>query len=157
MTPAIIVGPEEIIQTIDFGYQPPAPLGSIGDTIWFDADASGTATEDAGENGIAGVTVALIQDTNGNGVQDAGEPIIATDTTDDNGNYLFEDLPLDASYIVWVNDTDNVLAEMSQTGAPDMAEAMHISTPGGFVAANSQFAKVLVDHRGGCFIKEDQL
>ena len=119
----VVLAPGDVFLNVDFGYQPTsAALGTIGDTVWLDADASGTATQDAGENGIAGVTVALIQDTNGDGDHDAGEPIIATDTTDENGNYLFDNLPLDdgggdsdADYLVWVNDTDNVLAELVQT------------------------------------------
>ncbi|MCP5096472.1 MAG: hypothetical protein GY943_13040, partial [Chloroflexi bacterium] len=45
---------------------------------------------------------------------------IARDVTDINGFYLFDGLPLDdgdgdADYIVWVNDTDNVLAALAQT------------------------------------------
>ncbi|MGB0384481.1 MAG: SdrD B-like domain-containing protein, partial [Ardenticatenaceae bacterium] len=128
-TTPIVVGPGDVIDTIDFGYQPQdnTPLGSIGDTIWLDTDASGTPTQDAGENGIAGVTVALIEDTNGNGVQDADEPIIATVTTDGNGNYLFEDLPLDTSYIVWVNDTDNLLADLKPTYDQDGIDTPNMS------------------------------
>ena len=121
-TTPVVLGPGDVFLNADFGYQPASPLGTIGDTVWFDADASGTATMDAGESGIPGVTVALIKDTNGNGVWDAGEPIIATDTTDEDGKYLFEGLPLDdgggdsdADYIVWVNDTDNVLGGLMQT------------------------------------------
>ena len=118
----VVLAPGDVYLNMDFGYQPQggAPVGSIGDTVWFDANASGGATQNTGENGIPGVTVALVQDTNGNGLWDAGEPIIATDTTDDNGEYFFEGLPLDdgdgdADYIVWVNDTDNVLDSLIQT------------------------------------------
>ena len=60
------------------------------------------------------MTVSLIKDTNGNGVWDAGEPVIATDITDSNGQYLFNDVPAGAGqdYLVWVNDTHNVLGEL---------------------------------------------
>eukprot|EP00903_Cladosiphon_okamuranus_P021213 g19486.t1 len=58
-----------------------APLGSIGDRVWFDADKDGV--QDAGEDGVAGVTVNLL---------DAGGNVIATQATDANGNYLFENL-----------------------------------------------------------------
>ncbi len=66
------------------------------------------------------MTVALIKDTNGNGQWDSGEPIIATDTTDANGIYLFSGLPATDGagtddYLVWVNDTDNVLANHDAT------------------------------------------
>ncbi|MGB1253742.1 MAG: SdrD B-like domain-containing protein, partial [Candidatus Promineifilaceae bacterium] len=116
-----------------FGYQPTgATLGNIGDTVWFDIDADGSgpnqaaadgsgavnqgngAQDDDREYGIAGVSVALIRDSNGNGVRDANEPIIATDTTDNEGAYLFQDLPITDGvgtddYLVWVNDSDNVV------------------------------------------------
>lgn len=125
-TTPVLLGPGDVFLNADFGYKPNqgVTLGTIGDTVWFDANASGTATMDAGEYGIPGVTVALIRDTNGNGVWDAGEPIIATDTTDASGQYLFTGLslsdngdgdPADADYIVWVNDTDAVLTGLTQT------------------------------------------
>ena len=124
-TDPVVLGPGDVFLNADFGYNPgTTPVGTIGDTVWFDADASGTATLDAGEYGIPGVTVVLIKDLDGNGVcsnvGDGTEPIIARDITDANGQYLFEDLPLDdgdgdADYIVWVNDTDNVLGELTQT------------------------------------------
>ena len=89
--------------------------------MWFDADADGVGPngnglpgDDNNEAGIPGVTVALIKDVNGNGIWDAGEPIIATDTTDANGDYLFPGLP-DGNYLVWVNDTDNVLGDKTPT------------------------------------------
>ena len=49
-----------------------------------------------------------------------GEPIIATDTTDGAGGYLFQGLPLDdgdgdADYIVLVTDTNHVVDGLTQT------------------------------------------
>ena len=120
-TTPVVLTPGDVFLNADFGYQPNGvTLGTIGDTVWLDANASGTATLDSGEYGIEGVTIALIQDTNGNGTWETGEPIIATDTTDENGGYLFEGLSLndgdgDADYIVWVNDTDNVIDGLRQT------------------------------------------
>jgi len=67
----------------DFGYTDKAlQPGSIGDTVFFDADGNGSpgATE-----GIQGVIVELY-DSNGT--------LIASTTTDENGNYLFIDLPV---------------------------------------------------------------
>ncbi|HNL97926.1 MAG TPA: SdrD B-like domain-containing protein, partial [Accumulibacter sp.] len=54
----------------------------IGDRIWEDNNANGQ--QDAGENGIAGVTVNL-KDANGN--------VVGTTTTDANGVYGFDVLP----------------------------------------------------------------
>jgi protocatechuate 3,4-dioxygenase beta subunit len=145
-TTPVVLGPGDVFLNADFGYQPNAgvTLGTIGDTVWFDANASGTAAMDAGEYGIPGVTVALIRDTNGNGVWDAGEPVIAIDTTDASGQYLFSGLALsddgdgdgaDADYIVWVNDTDAVLTGLRQTYDQDApldnrsATALSAGTP----------------------------
>ena len=112
-TTPVVLGPGDVFLNADFGYQPPAAENnSIGDTVWFDANADGA--QGAGEPGIPGVTVALIQDTNGDGTWDPGEPIIASDTTDATGKYLFPGLP-DGKYLVWVNDTDNVLGNLVGT------------------------------------------
>jgi subtilisin family serine protease len=56
--------------------------GSILGTVWNDADNDGV--EDAGETGLAGVTVYL--DANANGGLDSGE---VTVTTNGSGNYTF--------------------------------------------------------------------
>ncbi|MBK9462532.1 MAG: carboxypeptidase regulatory-like domain-containing protein [Sphingobacteriales bacterium] len=47
-------------------------------------DTNGDGVQDPGETGIPGVTITLY-DSNGD--------VIATTTTDDNGNYVFEGLP----------------------------------------------------------------
>ena len=128
-TTPVVIGPGDVFLNADFGYQPPASQNnSIGDKVWFDADADGIGPAgtpgggDTNEYGIPGATVALIRDTNNNGIWNTGEPIIATDITDAGGMYLFTGLP-DGSYLVWVNDTDNVLGAMTPTydsdgGAP---------------------------------------
>ncbi|MFY9241435.1 MAG: SdrD B-like domain-containing protein, partial [Polaribacter sp.] len=69
----------------DFGYRGEV-LGSIGDTVWYDTDGDGIV--DAGENGLEGATVTLDPGTPGNPADD----IITT--TDANGNYLFDNLPV---------------------------------------------------------------
>ena len=53
---------------------------SLGDRVWLDTNANGI--QDAGELGIAGVTVQLKDST--------GTTILQTTTTDANGNYLFD-------------------------------------------------------------------
>ncbi|HAX77735.1 MAG TPA: hypothetical protein DCY88_18330, partial [Cyanobacteria bacterium UBA11372] len=60
---------------------------SLGDRVWMDNNANGI--QDAGESGLAGVTVKLL-DNNGNPVLVGGNPV--TTTTDTNGNYLFSGL-----------------------------------------------------------------
>lgn len=70
--------------TVDFGFKPAL---SIGSTVFYDADNSGTQ-EDTNplENGIAGITVQLWQDTDNNGI---GDYLVGTDVTDSNGDYFF--------------------------------------------------------------------
>ncbi len=133
-TTPIVLAPGDVFLNADFGYQPQgnASVGSIGDTIFFDADGDGNGpalapvdggavvtqgaggTADNTDYGIAGVTVALIRDSNNNGQWDTGEPIVGSDTTDANGQYLFTGLDYD-NYLVWVNDTANVLDGLTPT------------------------------------------
>ncbi len=69
--------------------------GSIGDRVWSDLNSDGI--QDTGEAGLAGITVNLL-DATGNPVNGTdGQPL--TDTTDENGAYLFEALEL-TDYIV---------------------------------------------------------
>ncbi|MCX6926675.1 MAG: SpaA isopeptide-forming pilin-related protein, partial [Verrucomicrobia bacterium] len=85
----------------EIGPHPEAPVtvggGRIGDTIY--RDWNGNGIQDAGEEGISGVTVQLYKDVNGNGVYDAGDTLAGTTTTDANGNYLFNGL-LAGNYVV---------------------------------------------------------
>jgi hypothetical protein len=76
--------------TIDFGYNAPC-AGRLGDFVWNDANANGV--QDAGEAGLPGVTVVLY---------DAGGAVVAVDTTDASGYYLFEGL-CGGSFVVEVN------------------------------------------------------
>jgi hypothetical protein len=65
-------------ETIDFGFHSPC-TGSIGDFVWSDLNHNGL--QDAGEPGIAGVTVTLFDST--------GLIQLATTTTGSLGNYSF--------------------------------------------------------------------
>lgn len=101
-----VLAPGDVLLNQDYGFN--LPTGhAIGDTIYFDANGDGT--QDPEDYGIAGVTVALL-DSAGN--------VIATTTTDENGNYLFPGLP-DGDYQVQVTDTNNVLGELNPSADPD--------------------------------------
>ena len=110
-TSPLLIGPGDVFVDADFGYRPdgsdPTLQNSIGDTIFLDVDGDGL--EDAGEPGIAGVTVALL---------DAAGDVIATTMTDAGGHYLFSDVPA-GSYQVWVNDVGHVLTDLTPTGDAD--------------------------------------
>jgi hypothetical protein len=89
----IILSPGEVERSVDAGLVLTiAPLiSSIGDRVWLDVDADGV--QDAGEPGVAGVTVTLFDGT-GN--------ILSIAKTDANGNYNFSNLP-NGSYQVGVS------------------------------------------------------
>ena len=94
----------------DFGYY---GMGTIGNLVWNDLNADGNV--DAGEPGIAGVTLDLYWDVNGNGAIDPGEPLMGHTTTGANGGYLFQGLPVNdgggnAQFVVDVTDEAGVLA-----------------------------------------------
>jgi hypothetical protein len=142
-TTPVILAPGDVFLNADFGYQPPASQNNtIGDKVWFDADADGQGPPgapgggDTSEYGIPGVTVVLIRDVNNNGMWDANEPIVATDTTGATGIYLFTGLP-DGSYLVWVSDTDNVLTVLRSTYDADGGVESTIRGAPLSVAANS--------------------
>lgn len=74
---------------IDLGiFNSTAPLGQIGDFVWFDANNNGV--QDPTEKGVPGVTVSLL---------DAGGNVIRTTVTDNNGLYKFVNVA-DGTYSV---------------------------------------------------------
>ncbi len=90
------VGDNEITLTtgenktdVDFGYQGP---GQIGDRVWF--DTNGNQIQESSELGLPNITITMTTVNN-------GKTTTYTTTTDENGNYLFTDLPL-ATYQVTV-------------------------------------------------------
>ena len=90
----------------DFGYQAENP-NTLGGTIWEDVNSDGLLG--GGELvRFVGVTVEL-RGTNGT--------VIATTATDGAGDYSFSNLP-DATYVVDVTDTGNVLAGYGHTLGP---------------------------------------
>lgn len=84
--------------------------GKIGDLIWRDWDGDGM--QDTGEEGIAGVTVQLYAAD--------GTTLLATTTTNANGNYYFNGLEA-GTYVVKVNN-GMALTGTTQTGDPDASK-----------------------------------
>jgi protocatechuate 3,4-dioxygenase beta subunit len=70
----------------------------LGDLVWEDTDADGI--QDTGEAGIAGATVQLVRDLNGDGQFTGAGEVLASTTTDANGNYSFKGLTPGLSYQV---------------------------------------------------------
>ncbi len=108
--------------TVDSGFK---QIAYIGDTLWYDWDGDGI--QDANEPGISGVDVFI--DMNNNGIYDAGDLL---DTTDANGQYSFDDLPI-GTYRVIV-DTADLPGGLAQTADPDATfnseHTVAASTPG---------------------------
>ena len=105
------VTPNDVLQ--DFGYR---STGTIGDTIFLDANNNGKY--DVGE-GITGVTVMLTSDFDGDGMLETQSTV-----TDANGQYLFTGLITNngkgagVQYTVSVDST-TLPADVSQTVDPD--------------------------------------
>ena len=104
------MGPDHSLQeNVNFGY---VPDYSIAGRVYRDSDKSGSYTD--GEETFSGVTVDLL---------DKDGKVVATTTTDRDGNYSFEKLPA-GTYRVKVH-TDGDLAGLDQTEDPDgIADSM---------------------------------
>ena len=83
---------------------------SLGDRVWLDSNANGI--QDAGEQGIAGVSVQL-KNTSG--------AVLQTTTTDTNGNYLFDVAA--GSYLVTVLAPSGYLVSAKDQGGNDSTDS----------------------------------
>ena len=114
--------------TLDFGFIRPAV--SVGDFVWVDTDRDGV--QDAGEPGIAGVTVTLtgptglpVTDVNGNPVTPA--------TTNAAGSYGFSLLPVLAAgqhYTATVTTPAGYIATLPNVGSPATDSSTNSATSG---------------------------
>jgi len=107
----------QVVEEIDFGYIPNTNTGAIGDRVWFDANSNGI--QDPGEAGIGGVTLTL---TNSDGSAVSG---VGPVTTNENGDYLFTNVPFGDDYIVSISPADPELTGFAPTVGPQ--------SEGGFV------------------------
>ncbi len=94
--------------TADAGIYIPKPVtASLGDRVWRDDNKNGI--QDAGEVGVAGVTVTLYN---------AAGAVVATTVTDANGNYKFNDLTPGVPYTVgFTQPAGYVFTSLDATGA----------------------------------------
>ncbi len=104
---AILTSLEPSDLDMDFGYRN-QDLADVSGTVWNDTNSNGV--QGAGEPGIAGVTVNLVN---------AAGKVVATTTTDSNGNYTFFDVPA-GNYTVVVTDEANVLDGYTLTSGLDV-------------------------------------
>jgi hypothetical protein len=96
--------------TYDFGFYQPAPA-SLGDRVWRDDNDNGI--QDADEVGVAGVTVTLVN---------AAEEVVATTTTDAQGNYKFSNL-LPGDYTVRITPPANYTLSAKDQGGNDNTDS----------------------------------
>ena len=115
-TAPVILAPGDVFLNVDFGYQPPANR------------TTRLATRCGSMPTPTVCRIRVSRDPGRDGRTDprrqrqrrdrCGRRVLAADTTDADGMYLFEGLP-DGSYIVVVTDTDHVLGEFEQSSDPD--------------------------------------
>ncbi|KYG02602.1 hypothetical protein BE21_00370 [Sorangium cellulosum] len=95
------------------------PKGSIGDKVWFDANADGL--EDASELGISGVVVDLFADASCDGSADGAA--LQTTATDAAGAYRFGELDA-GCYVVSVDDATLPLGHQLTTDDEPLAVSL---------------------------------
>ncbi|MCA0454207.1 MAG: carboxypeptidase regulatory-like domain-containing protein [Chloroflexi bacterium] len=120
--------PDEDDMTWDVGL---APLANIGDRVWVDANADGI--QDAGENGLAGITVNLL---------DAGGNLLETTTTDTNGLYLFDNLRPGDYIIEVILPADSTFSPMDAAAATDATDSDVDPTTGRTIAVNLGYGEI---------------
>ena len=137
----IQLSPNQEHLTADFGYT--VPNGSLGDTVWVDADDDGV--QDPSEPGIAGVTVSLTPPPDIDLGAGLGVPI--TTTTNETGKYLFTGLPINETYIGNVDTATlpaGYTASASGLGDPDVRDGNSTDADNQtFVVINTQNQVIL--------------
>lgn len=108
---------------VDFGY---SGVGSIGDLVWLDRNASGTATADSGEPGLPGIPVTVTW-AGVDGVLGTADDVVFTMTTDATGHYLFSNLPYGPYSVVVDTASPAFPAGLTSTYDPDAAAPTNTS------------------------------
>ena len=106
----VSVAPGDTVEDVDFGYISTPGTGIIGDRVWNDADGDGI--QDAGESGIEGVVLTLTDSTGA---------VVATTTTNANGDYLFTNVAFGEDYVISIDESDTALTGFSPSPATDVA------------------------------------
>jgi hypothetical protein len=117
--------------TVDAGIRLglPSGLGSLGNKVFYDLPGGVAGQQDAGELGVANVTVQLYLDANGDGsITGAEQTAIANTTTNALGEYLFAGLNggtyqvgfsnLPVSYTLTVKDAAGISDDEDSDGNP---------------------------------------
>ncbi len=104
------------INDLDFGYARAFGDASLGDLVWLDANGNGI--NEAGENGIPGVTLNLF-DAGPDGVIGGGDDVLIANTvTDQLGGFDFKNLPAGRYYV----DVDDSTIPPGLTLSPGLTD-----------------------------------
>lgn len=114
----------DIYLDADFAFNNPSTY-AISDTVWLDTDSDGIL--DGSESGIAGVVVNLL---------DASGDVIATTTTDANGDFSFSGVP-NGDYTLDIADTTGELIGLGGTTAPGQARSLAVNVAGADVTGTN--------------------
>lgn len=134
---SITVTADEINTGNDFLDDPTSglDLSSISGTVY--ADDNDNDSIDAGDTGIAGITVKLYVDADGNGSPDSTTPVGVT-TTDSSGDYQFTDYP-DGQYVVIHTVPNDATSVTDADGNTNGTNAVVADTSGGTDSTGNDF------------------
>jgi hypothetical protein len=91
---------EETIEGVNFGYN---NIVALYGRVWHDVDGDAVYPPEPGELGLSSFTVTLYRDNGSTpGVYDSTDTLVATTTTDANGDYRFTGLLASTAYVVVV-------------------------------------------------------
>jgi protocatechuate 3,4-dioxygenase beta subunit len=115
---------------VDFGFK---ALGSWSGNVSKDTD-----NDDQGEENLQGVTITLYTDPNGDGDPEDGA-VVATTTTDADGNYRFEGL-LPGHYVAVETQPDGLIDVVENEGGDDDDQPDNhiVNAIAGYVDANEE-------------------
>jgi len=109
--------------SLDLGISPVQPV-RVGDRVWYDNDSDGIQDAPADEPGVAGVEV-MVFNVDGSPVVDMNGNAVGSQRTDNDGNYLFDNLPPGDYYVQFDLGTlpANYTVTQANAGNDDAADS----------------------------------
>ncbi len=120
----------------DFGFR---GAGTLGNQVWVETSGNGRYDPDEGDKPVPGVTIELYQDVDCDGAIGNSDILFAVATTDANGRYQFNNLPVEdnrcapgANYIVRVTDEANKLVGLQYSAGSEAGADNNSQNPLGY-------------------------